>query len=163
MNEQERKQARVDAQNALNLNCKDLMPLVMGHFANFIGQKIIKVDGTFLQSFRDGLPPFNRPGFRFLWKVGRFSVRVDCTQEVSTSERTFQAFLTFYVANVEGTIVKSVYDPAEHVTNARTDLTVEEIESGFQEIIRKEKEISAIRSKLGTLGHSSNNMLSPYQ
>lgn len=123
--------ANIKAVNRANAAAMDYQRLLLAYFSQFVGQKVLKADGSFTKKVQDDLPKLPEEYRARTWREGSnysLSWGVDCTEE-ATSESgrhtsTTYGKSSFQVGLLDGDVLASLANPAV----MRTNWTVEEVE-----------------------------------
>lgn len=144
--------ARVVAVNRANDIANKLYPKLRAFFDGLAGQKVIKTDGSFLESIKKQLPELPQgPGLQ-VFRDSRSSYSINFVVRVweQHNEGGYYHEVSLYVANLTGQICKA-WTGAEW-ENHRTDWTPEEVQGARKQVDAARQILRARESKLGPFG-----------
>jgi hypothetical protein len=154
MDRKARLAAKVKAQNRANQFANELYPKLVKVFEPFIGQKVLKADGTVLAKIQSQFPELpSTPGLHVYPGHSNYSLRwIVRTSEQESDYTCLYAESTLYVGDMKNAILASLYPPVHY----RTDYTVEEIESLREAYVLAKRAADNAFSALHPFGENDN-------
>lgn len=148
--------AKIAAQNEANKAAIELYSKAVEPLKAFVGQKILKVDGTLLEKVKKVLPELvNTNEFRAYYTTGGgYSLRIAITVNKSSPSRRSDCQLaqyqesSAYLAGLRDGVLVKLYDAPQ----LRADFTEEEILMARKDLEYAKKAMSVAQSKLCGFG-----------
>lgn len=149
MSDNLRIEARVKARNRANEEANRLQALLIPFFAPYVGQKILKADGTLLQKIKDKMPALEDaqvPGRHIYRQTSDYTLGWTVkTNEMDSEHTCTYAETTAYIGDLRNGVLEAIAKGHTH----RTDWTVAEVQAVREQIRAAENALSEARSKLG--------------
>lgn len=149
--------AKVAARNKAHAYAREIYPILAEYFRPFVGQKILKADGTLLKKIADGLPVL--PDSSHLHQVYQttghgysLSWVIRACESFKDDSRGYQSCDYYdrycYVGDLRDGVLKAISNPPEY----RTDYTEEEVLSKREAYRAAKKAFDEAQSALGDFG-----------
>lgn len=141
--------AKVEARNVVNAEHNRLLPILAAAFKPFVGQKILKVDGSLLAKFENLVPQTGGKIFSAFKQNSNYTLSFvlrSCVNDSVGGCAYDQA--TVYVGNICGGTLESLIDPQP----LRADYTVEDVLKARQALKEAKQAVDRANSNLAGFG-----------
>ncbi len=137
----------VKAVNKANQNANDVQPVLALFFEKYVGQTVLKADGTFLKKIADNLPKFlTNSDLRICRGQSRYSVSWSViASENDPESHSISHEVNVYVGELNDGVLTKVLPPHE---KRRTDYKAEEVLAERQRIKDLQKVVDDAKSAL---------------
>lgn len=144
-------EANVDAVNRAHAYANYIDPILRAIFEPFVGQKILKQDGTLMEKYRKLVPAFENTNSLCVFKRSTdyslaWTVRTCSIYPESSHHSAFYYEITVYICDINGAVLSGMCATRP---DAKADYKVEDIQKIRQEVKEAEKALDAIKRKLG--------------
>lgn len=141
--------AKIKAVNAANAEAMRLYPILAQILRPFVNQKIVKIDGSFLEKIRKLLPEIPHTSFLSVYKIQSdysiaFGIRAWASIENHPMASSYYE-TTVYIGKIEGQTLIGICEPPE----ARPDWELENVLDLCKQADNARAVVREIESKLG--------------